>query len=86
MIFQENFLVLDDNTVLAIKFIESIRYPDMEDALVDVLKNDLHLEVVTISGNKYTISVEKQNRFGEFYSSDLLRDEICQKWKFIMTH
>lgn len=86
MVFHGEFLILDDDTVLAIKFIESIKYPDTEANVVDVLKNDLHFEVITVSGNRYTVSVNKQNKYGVLINTSEFRDAIYYRWRHIITH
>jgi hypothetical protein len=90
MIFQKDFLVLLDGRVVALKFIESMRFPsEGEDRTVAALKDDLDIEMITISGKEYVTSTRSQ-----YYQSDWRiekegimagRTAIFEKWCHILT-
>ena len=80
-------LLVDSRTVLGMKFIESINFPDGVDLTADILKDDLHLNVVMISGKEYSISVELQRKAlndGSSWSLDSVRVGIYEKWKSLI--
>ena len=90
MLFNKDFLYLDNRAAIALKFVESMRYPSEEEELtIAKLKDDLFLEVTMVSGKEYTISVKSQ-----FYPKDwrikdegidLARSSIFDKWCRILT-
>lgn len=89
MIFVEDFLRIGKDTVIAIKYIESITYPSGEDLTADKLKDDLHLTVIMTSGKEYNVSVK-----GQIYdyseppqpsSISQLKDEIYFRWRRILS-
>ena len=89
MIYQKDFLILSDGRVIALRFIESMRFPDDgEDLTVAALKDDLDIVIITISGREYIVSVRLQ------YPSDWrlkhdgiteARRAIFEKWCHILT-
>ena len=89
MIFQKDLLILSDGRVVALRFVESMRFPnDGEDLTIAALKDDLDIELTTISGKEYIVSVRSQ------YPSDWRLDHegvmsartaIFEKWCHILT-
>jgi len=89
MVFHQDFLILPDKSITALRFVESMRYPDGEDLLVSKLKDDLEIEIVMCSGRNYTISVRAQFPDGsrQINSNGIsaARDAILGKWKHVIT-
>ena len=89
MLFTKDFLYLDDQTVIAMQFIESMRFTEGEDLTADKLKDDLHLDVVMASSKEYSISVRRQYmndvRAKPPTSIEEMREAIYKKWIFILT-
>jgi hypothetical protein len=87
MSYQQGILYVDLRTAVGLRFVESMTFPDGEDLLADVLKGDLHIDVVTISGKEYSVSM----KFIESTDSNLknvpverLRTDIYNKWKHLI--
>lgn len=60
-VFQPSFVIADDNTVVALRFVESMNLArDSEEKVVDKLKGDVTIEIRTASGVSYVISARKQ--------------------------
>jgi len=84
--YQPPFLIVEDGTCIAIKYIESLRYTqDTEDQVIDRLSNDAKFDIRTVSGKEYRISAKLQmDEFGTQYSMttdpEELREEISNKW------
>ena len=90
MLFQKDFLFLDDQTVVSIRSIESMRFPDGEDLTADKLKDDLHMDVVMASGKEYSISVRRQfvndvRTKHPLVTAEILREAIYNKWIHTLT-
>ena len=85
-IFHAAFLIAEDNTVISIKFIESMNLAkDREEQTFDKLKDDITLDIKTVSGSEYTISIRRQKEIiGKQYNfpEDLIeiRNCIFEKW------
>lgn len=59
-IYHHNGIRCDDGTVVALKFIESMKFQTEEaDAIVDKLKGDLPLFFRTVSGKEYLVSINQ---------------------------
>jgi hypothetical protein len=71
--------------VVALKYVESMRYPDGEDATLDKLKDDLNFEITMISGKEYKISV--RDNFEHLRSEELAdaMNSIYNKWRYIIS-
>lgn len=86
MLFTKDFLYFDGaSSAIALKFVESMRYPLCEqDLIVAKLNDDLFIEVGMVSGKEYTISVKTQ--FGpddwrlKHEGIDAARASIFDKW------
>lgn len=89
MIYQKDFLILSDGRVVALKFVESMRFPnDDEDLTVAVLREDFDVELITVSGREYTISVRSQYPHDRRLKHEGIveaRKAIFDKWCYILT-
>lgn len=90
-VFQPSFLVANDNTVVALKFIESMNLSrDVEEQVLDKLKDDVVLEIRTVGGVQYTVSSRHQMEILKQYclSDDPieLRTAIFERWVNIVTN
>lgn len=85
-VFQPSFVIAEDNTVVALRFIESMNLTRTdEEQVVDRLKGDSIIDIRTISGNSYVISSIKQMEIiGKQYKlpSDPgeVRTAIFERW------
>lgn len=64
-----------------------MRFPDGEDLTVDILCDDLHINIVTVSGREYSSSMRYvQERLPYLRETPIreLRGEIYSKWIAIM--
>ena len=60
-VFRPSLLVTADNTLLALRYVESVgSLKSDEDLIVNKLKNDITIPVVMQSGKEYLISIRKQ--------------------------
>lgn len=90
MIFAGQYLLIGRNTLVALKYIESMSYSisDAMDDTFNVLKNDRFFKIITTSGREYTVSVKDQfkhihsNFTQEFLSS--CESAIFDKWMRIL--
>ena len=90
MLFTKDFLYLENNTAIALKFIESMSYPSgEEDLTVARLKDDLYIEVVMGSGKEYVISVRHQFDKLDWRIQqeglEAARESIFDKWCYTLT-
>jgi len=90
MLFTKDFLYTDNKAAIALKFVESMRYPsEDEDLTVAKLKDDLLIEVVMTSGREYTISTRAQFSDSDWRVKDEgidgARSSIFEKWCRILT-
>jgi hypothetical protein len=87
MLFTKDFLYLENDKAIALKFIESMSYPSGEDLTIAKLKDDLYIEVVMVSGKEYIISVRHQ--FNELNwgieGIKAGRESIFDKWCYTLT-
>jgi len=84
-------LVSDDGTVIALRYVESIKLDrTSEQAVINVLKEDYSFDIITLSGMKYTISVETQKTAFQdltFYGThEEIALSIFEKWIYIITN
>jgi hypothetical protein len=86
--FHKPYIYINDRTVLHMSFIETVGFPDDSSDIVDKLKGDLTIEVTTLGGRNYTISMLLQRELS--YSTadgpsdlDKLRKMIYRKWLHI---
>lgn len=85
--FQPNFVIAEDNTLIALKFIAALKYQDDsgEEMVFDRLNNDRKLVVITCYGESYKISMKTQlEKFNGKYKVeqdiDNLSLSIYLKW------
>lgn len=80
-----NVVVADDGTVIPLRYIESMNFTrDGEEAVIDKLRDDCAINVVTLSGQKFLISMEMQmhtfpNQIQGIDPEDLMQ-AIYDKW------
>lgn len=85
-VFQPSFVIAEDNTVVSLRSVESMNLArDSEEQVVDKLKGDALIEIRTVSGAIYTISIRKQmDIIGKQYklSDDPgeVRTAIFERW------
>ena len=85
MAFKSPVVVTNENRLIALSAIESVRYStDEEDQLIDKLKDDLTVEIITLSGAKYDLSIRYQMKIFDhrIEPNDVLwaRESIIEKW------
>jgi hypothetical protein len=86
MHYQPSFIIADDNTVVALRHIESINLSRQSDEkVVDNLKGDAVFTVKTVGGNVYEISSLLQKEIlGKQYTLPStpadIKSEIFQRW------
>ena len=83
--FMPAVVVTSDNKLVAINCIESMKYNlEEEDRLIDKLKDDLTIEIITQSGAQYSLSVRYQMKVfvNRIEPDDVLaaRESIVEKW------
>ena len=87
MSYQQGILYVDIRTAVGLRFVESMTFPDGEDLLADVLKDDLHIDIVTISGREYSVSmnfIRSTDNNLKNASAERLRTDIYNKWKHLI--
>ena len=86
-IYRFNAVKCDDETVVALKFIESMKHVSSDDQkLLDKLKDDSVLYVTMISGKEYPISMRRlMNHLNvRVFSPDEVRKGIYERWSQII--
>lgn len=87
MAYHSPVLHISASFAVALRYIESMRFPDGEDLTVDILCDDLHINIVTVSGREYSSSMRYvQERLPYLRETPIreLRGEIYSKWIAIM--
>lgn len=85
-IFQPSFVVSDDDTLIALKFVSELKYSSVDqDKVCERLQGDASLVVTTCHGKIYRISMKRQiDAFSKSFkiSDDVeeLRLAIYDKW------
>jgi hypothetical protein len=83
MAYHSAVLYIDDKFAVALRQVESMRFPDGEELTADILRDDLHIEVVMTSGSVYSVSMKYlQNRlvYLRDYSIRDIRNDVYHKW------
>jgi hypothetical protein len=75
MIFHDDFVVLEDNRIVPIKYIESMRDRTDEDRVMDVLKDEYWIDITMISGKDYAVNLYQQ-RSAQYYIRTDQRGEL----------
>ena len=87
MVYNPDVLHVDKRTVVALKYIERMHFPDGEELTIDVLKGDLHIEITMVSGEVHSISMnmlrECEWRFAT-EKPDELRRAVYEKWAHLL--
>lgn len=81
-------IVATTGEYIALRYVETLLSPnaDSEDATVLRLKDDIELFVVTVSGNKYTVSMAQQIKiFNPQVDNIEMLNSIIDKWLRIMS-
>jgi hypothetical protein len=84
--FPAPFVIADDNTVIALRYVESINMAkDHESTVMDNLKGDATLEIRTAGGVVYTISALRQkdvlsSRFKLRDTPQEIKSDIFERW------
>ena len=81
-------IVATTGEYIALRYVETLLSPndDSEDATVLRLKDDIELFVVTVSGNKYTVSMAQQIKiFNSQVDNIEMLNSIIDKWLRIMS-
>lgn len=85
--YYSHIIPVDERTVVALPYCESMSFPDGEELTADVLKDDLHLNVVTSSGKEYSISIAFVQKFDSRYKDidkKRVRELIYRRWIFLL--
>lgn len=82
--YHVNVVVADDGTVIPLRYIETMNFVrDDQDIVADKLRDDCAINVVTISGREFLISMKKQMdtfaQVGDCDPEDLMA-AIYDKW------
>lgn len=86
MHYSSDFLCHSEGTaIVALKYVESIQCLKGEDATLDILKDDLHFEIIMTSGKEYTISI--RDNFEYLNSDELVEamNAVLSKWRYIIS-
>lgn len=91
MHYTRNTVLANERTVVALRFVESMGFPEDDDLVVDVLKDDLQLVIVTTSGKEYKVSMaelqdhlsESDNRYKSIDKHEL-RESVYSRWIYIL--
>ncbi len=82
--YQPTSLIAPDGSFIALKHIESMGASRSgEDQLMDKLKEDITFDVITVSGQKYSISVQEQIKTflnSAAYSPVSIYTSILTRW------
>jgi hypothetical protein len=64
-----------------------MRFRADEDLTMDILKDDRTIDIITLSGNEYTISVMEQLTKNQLDKNDIAgyQQAIYDKWRHILT-
>lgn len=89
-VYQPVMVVADDGTVISLKYVESMNFIRTdEEQTVDKLRDDCAIDIITISGQRYQISMTmQQDTFGEKYNVPTepqeLRAAIYERWNGLL--
>lgn len=85
--YHRNIVQVDPYTVISLRCVESVSFPDDDQALVDVLSDDPHLNLVMVSGKMYSVPMSTvQENLPIYKNVDrfVLRMAIVEKWMFLI--
>ena len=87
MVYNPDVLHVDKQTVIALKYVERMHFPDGEELTADILKGDLHIEITMVSGEIHSISMNMiqacDPRFAK-EQPEKLRLAIYEKWAHLL--
>jgi hypothetical protein len=81
MSFVRSTLNVDEHTVISLRYVESITYPDKDERLIEQLKDDVIFYVRMISGQQHTVPVSLNNWRKE--EPHFVRNNIFERWKYL---
>ena len=87
MVYNSGTVYLVDGKVIALRFVESMKFPDGGDKIIDKLKGDRCLEVTMTSGIDYIVSMRAIQKYDDRWKDadiDALREAICDRWIFLL--
>lgn len=84
--FYSNILYISKQQVVAMRYVESLRFPDGEELTAERLVDDLYLHITTVSGNEYKLSINLQRICNNAVDVPLkeYRNSIYNRWKYIL--
>lgn len=87
--FKPSILVTNNDTIIALRYIESIvAARDIDDQIVDKLRDDIVFDINTISGKTYEISTKKQmdlfKKVGTPSTAHETHEAIMEKWIWVI--
>ena len=82
-VYHTDGILCDDGTIIAIRYIESMRFDISEDqAIVDKLKGDSFVYVTMVSGKEYTVSLQSLTKdHARIYTLEELRSGLLNSWQ-----
>lgn len=83
--FHASILIVDKRAI-GLKFIESMIFrtdSDPVDRCADILRDDRHIDIITVSGREYTVSVKNQLYEWQLATSNLddWQEAVYNAWK-----
>jgi hypothetical protein len=88
-VFVADFLLAHPSTAIPLRYVESMSFPGGEDQVINRLRNDRIINIVTLSGRDYAISVRSQLHQWQLDKPDLNLDDwqeaIYEKWRHTIT-
>lgn len=85
--YHRNIVQVDPYTVISLRCVESVAFPDDDQSLVDVLSDDPHLNLTMVSGKTYCVPMSTvQENLPMYKNMDrfVLRMSIVEKWMFLI--
>ncbi len=83
-VFASHAVITATGEVIPFKFIESMRIKNEDDEIVDKLKGDVCIDIRTLSGKDYTISMNVVHQeLGGTPTGKNLAQSIFDKWIWI---
>lgn len=91
MHYLKDTIRVNNRTLVALKFVESIGFPEDSDLIIDALKDDLQIVIVTVSGQRYQVSMnelsaslaETESRWKNV-SNTRLRESVYNRWIYLL--
>lgn len=83
MVYQQDTLQVNSTITISLRCVESMGIPVGSDLVVDILKDDLQLDVVMISGKEYSVSMRFLQEIKPYLKNtekSELRAAIYDRW------